>query len=144
LLSKGSGVEDWRALRRTCLLTQANVALASGRNADALSYAKNALQGAQSAETGKAFDDGYGLAAYAVPKGYRLVGDAESALGNTEAARAAWNRALAAIPETNAERPFEMSEHQIILRRLGRIADAQRLASRLSAMGYREPELSNG
>ena len=144
LLSKGSAVEDWRALRRACLLSQANVALASRKNSEALAYVEDALRGAASVDAGNSFDDGYGLAAYAVPRAYRLMGDAQSALGNREAARAAWKKALAKIPRTNSERPFEMSEHQIILQRMGRTTESQRLASKLRAMGYREPELPNG
>src|SRR5918993_275024 len=134
LVRRGENIAAWAALRRDCLLTRTSLALASGTKTDALSTASQALEAAKSV---KASDPT--TKAYSVARAYRLIGDAHRSLGNADAARAAWARALAILPHPTAERPFEMSERRMILQRLGR-TEAQQLAKRLSAIGYREPE----
>lgn len=81
---------------------------------------------------------------YAAAEAGRLIGDAHRALGDRQGAAAAWQAALALMPEGAPEQADEMSERQMILRRLGRSNEARRLADRLAAMGYREPEVSRG
>jgi tetratricopeptide (TPR) repeat protein len=111
------------------------LALASGGKPEALSLARQALDIARSIRS----TDSAG-SAYMVAKSYRLEGDVQRLLGNPEAAGAAWAQALSALPSPPAENPPEMSERQLILQRLGRTAEAQQLARRISAIGYREPE----
>jgi len=48
-----------------------------------------------------------------------------------------WNAGLASIPSNAAERPWEIHEHEQLLRRLGRIDQALPLTKKLAAMGYR-------
>jgi tetratricopeptide (TPR) repeat protein len=138
LFSKDSSVADWRILRRDCLKTQALAALGSGAKDQALSAGISAVTAAKAVKSRDRIEDLYGIA-----KAYRLLGDVQHALGNTAAARAAWTAGLAAIPKNITERPVEMSQHQMLLQRLGRAEEATRLASALSAIGYREPELKS-
>jgi hypothetical protein len=70
-----------------------------------------------------------------------LLGDARNGLGDKPAAAAAWNAALQAVPRVTAERPIETQEHAIILERLGRTGEAQKLNQQLAAIGYRLPEV---
>ncbi|MEA3081901.1 MAG: hypothetical protein QOD54_1569 [Sphingomonadales bacterium] len=135
LFSKDPGVADWRLLHRDCLKVRANAALRSGSKVDALSLATSAVAAAKTINSRDPVEDRYGLA-----KAYRLLGDVQHELGNEVAAREAWTSGLAAIPQNITERPVEMSQHQMLLQRLGRTAEAARLASTLSAIGYREPE----
>lgn len=139
LFSRDASASDWRRLHRDCLRAQTNVAFASGATAEALSLAKQAVEAAKAVRSSDPIEDGYGVA-----KAYRLLGDIREATGDQAAARAAWSAGLAAIPNTIAERPPEMSQHQILLERLGITGVASRLANRLSAMGYRELNFRNG
>jgi len=109
--------------------------LSSGDKPQALSLATQAVQAAKTVNSTDPIED-----RYAIAKAYRLLGDVQRSAGNSAAAQAAWAAGLAAIPKTITERPTEMSPHQMLLQRLGRSAEAAQLASKLSAMGYREPE----
>ncbi|MGZ2412481.1 tetratricopeptide (TPR) repeat protein [Sphingomonas sp. F9_3S_D5_B_2] len=134
LFAKDANVAAWRILRRQCFLVAATVALATADPA-ALTLASRGLAVAKSVDSTDRIDD-----RYAIARAYLLLGDAERAAGNRDAARAAWSAGLAAIPVGITERPMEMGPRQLLLQRLGRTAEAARLASKLSAMGYREPE----
>jgi len=114
---------------------QASAALKSGSKGDALSLAASAVAAAKTVNSRDPIEDRYGLA-----KAYRLFGDVQHQLGNERAAREAWTAGLATIPKDITERPVEMSQHQMLLQRLGRTTEAARLASTLAAIGYREPE----
>ena len=131
LLQRDSKTPAWRAGLRHCWLMRAQLALAAGAKAEALEDANRALQVAKTVNLPDAGDNSVGLA-----KSYRLIGDVQRALGNSAAAQQAWQNALAAYPKDVAERPPEMSEHAIILERLGRSAEAQQLIGRLQATGY--------
>jgi len=135
LYSKDPGVADWRALRRECLGLQARIALASGDKLQAVAVAKQAVDAAKSVNGTDAVADRYALAT-----AYRVLGDAQRAVGDAAAAHSAWAAGLAAIPVTMTGPPSEMSVYQALLQRLGRTAEAAQLASKLSAVGYREPE----
>jgi tetratricopeptide (TPR) repeat protein len=139
LYARDPKLSDWRILRGSCLVAKANLDLASGSAASALTNANQALQIARSTKNSDPLEDGY-----AVAKAYRIAGDAQRLLGKGAAANEAWTQALAAVPRTAAERPTEMSEHALILKRLGRSAESAQLAGKLSAMGYREPEFRIG
>jgi tetratricopeptide (TPR) repeat protein len=130
---------DWVALRRDCLTTEAIFDLGSGAGARALTTGTRALAEARSVKSSDSIDDQYGVA-----RANRLIGDASRSLGDRSAARAAWGNAFAALPRTSAERPSEMAERQLILVRVGRAAEAEQLARRLLAMGYRAGESRGG
>jgi len=130
---------DWLALRRDCLTTETAFDVRSGAGAHALSTGQQALNVARSIKSSDGFEDRYGVA-----RSYRLIGDSYRLLGNGSAAAAAWASALAALPRTNAERPSEMAERQLILTRSGRTAEAKDLARKLLAMGYRAGESGHG
>jgi tetratricopeptide (TPR) repeat protein len=135
LVARDPKEADWRMLQRDCFEAQSNLALASGSKAQAVSYAMQAVAAARAVKSTDPIEDQYGLA-----RAYRYLGDAESSAGDATAARAAWLAGLSAIPANMLERPPEMSQHQMLLQRLGRHTEAAQLARRLSAMGYREPE----
>lgn len=137
LFGRDPKVSEWRALQRDCMMTETNMALASGQNAGALSLASKALNLARTTKTADPIEDGFAIA-----KLLRMLGDAQSASGDVTSARANWAQSLAAFPRTAAERPGEISQRAIVLRRLGRSNEAQQLGGRLARMGYREPEFT--
>jgi len=69
----------------------------------------------------------------------RTLGDALASSGNREAARGAYERALAAWPKNVEEQPREMANRAVLLARLGRSEESNALAQRLAAIGYRYP-----
>ena len=139
LLARDRSDASWRATSRDCLMVRARLALKSGANRLALELGNQALAAARSVNSSDGVDD-----RYAAAEAGRLIGDAHRALGDRQGAAAAWQAALALMPEGAPEQADEMSERQMILRRLGRSNEARRLADRLAAMGYREPEVSRG
>ena len=122
----------WRRLQTACLATRSRLALASGANAEALSLAERSLASARAERSEDPTRDRYSVAA-----ANRLVGDIHLRMGNRDAARAAWEAAIAQLPRNVAERPSEMNERAELLRRLGNGANALRLEARLDVMGYR-------
>jgi tetratricopeptide (TPR) repeat protein len=135
LYAKDPRIADWRILRRDCLRLQVAIALSSGAGAQSFGLASQALQAARAVNSTDPIED-----RYAIAKAYRLLGDVQRSAGNSAAARAAWAAGLAVIPQNITERPPEMSPHLMLLQRLGRTSEAARLANKLAAMGYREPE----
>jgi tetratricopeptide (TPR) repeat protein len=135
LVARDPKEADWRALQRDCFEAQSNLALASGSKAQAISYATQAVVVAKAVKSTDPIEDRYGVA-----RAYRDLGDAQSSAGDAVAARAAWLAGLNAIPANIVERPMEMSQHQMLLQRLGKSAEAAQLARKLLGMGYREPE----
>jgi tetratricopeptide (TPR) repeat protein len=133
LLRKDAHNAAWRSTFSTCWALQAKVALARGDSVRGLSFAQRSLDVAKSVHSGDAVGDRYFLAS-----AYRLLGDAEQKAGDGNAARQSWIAALRDLPVRAAEEPSQAAEHAAILRRLGRDGDAQQIASRLDAMGYRE------
>jgi tetratricopeptide (TPR) repeat protein len=115
---------------------RAYIAFASGNNAAAAAAADQAIVIARSVKTADS-----GADAFARARSYQLLGDARKGLGDSAGAFAAWTAALQAIPRVTAERPVETQEHAIILERLGRTAEAERLNRQLAAIGYRLPEV---
>lgn len=135
LVSRDSSVSDWRILRRDCLEAKTSVAFASGAKDQALSLGTEAVAAAKLVGSPDAIEDRYGAA-----RAYRLLGDAQRSTGDAAAARASWTAGLNLIPRNIAERPMEMSQHAMLLQRLGMSAEAARLSRRLSTIGYHEPE----
>ena len=136
LLLKDPSIADWRSDFRECWITRGYIAFASGANAEAANAAERALRIGRSVKSADAGNDAFALA-----RAYRLLGDARSGLGDRAAAMAAWTAALQAVPHVTAERPTETHEHAIILERLGRTGEAQKLNQQLAAIGYRLPEV---
>jgi tetratricopeptide (TPR) repeat protein len=136
LVAKDPSITDWRGDLRECWTIRSYVALARHANDEAATAAEQAIRVARSGKSPDAAADAFALGA-----AYRLLGDARSHAGNKAAAVTAWQTALAALPRVPAERPFETHEHAIILKRLGRTAEAQQLDEKLARIGYRLPDL---
>ncbi len=118
--------------RSSCLVMRGKIALQSGAFADALLSVEQALPLAKQVRSDDSAHDQSQLASV-----YRVLGDAREGLGDHAGATSAWSAAFAALPKDVAEWPSEMDERALILQRLGRKAEAQRIASALNKMGYR-------
>jgi len=123
----------WRAALSSCWNLQARLALAHGANSDALKFAQRALEVSKSVHSGDAIAD-----AYSAASAQRFVGDIQQSAGDPDGARASWAAALRYLPSNSVEEPGQANERAVILRRLGRSAEAQAISSRLRAMGYHE------
>ena len=134
VLRHGPAKPEWRKSLVSCLMLRAGSLRVQGSKPEALGFARQALSVAQSIHTSDSVGD-----AFVVAKCGRLVGDLEREVGRADAARSAWAAALTVIPTTVPEQPDEIAEHAALLQRLGRAGDAQPLAARLKAMGYRLP-----
>jgi tetratricopeptide (TPR) repeat protein len=137
LLSRGTPRPDWRKDAVICDLAQAKLALASGAKDQALNSARKAVNRARTIHSADKVAD-----AFRVARAYRAVGDGYRQIGNLQAARAAFQAALAAIPLGVPEEPDEIAERTMILLRLGRASEADQLARQLSRMGYHKLEMS--
>jgi len=131
LLARDPTIQRWRMARRDCLMLQAQLALANGNRAAATIFANQAVAGAKAVKGSDPVADSFALA-----KAYRIGGDVKRSLGDEAGAMANWSNALAAIPTGTPERPSEMSEHALVLRRLARQQEANSLNAKLRAMGY--------
>jgi tetratricopeptide (TPR) repeat protein len=116
----------------TCLTMRARLALQEGAEIAAISYAQQALASARKVHSEDPLKDRYTAASI-----YRLIGDARRSSGDSRGAGSAWSQALATLPQGVPESPLEMDERSTILQRLGRSTEAQQVAGRLSAIGYR-------
>jgi tetratricopeptide (TPR) repeat protein len=130
LVSRDQSVMQWRASLRACSIVRAQLIAKAGAPAEALRMAQQAVATSKSVRTNDAVSDRFKLA-----RAYRTLGDIQLSAKNRSAARMAWEQALSALPRGVAERPFEISERQKILQRLGR-PEARRVAKALVAMGY--------
>jgi tetratricopeptide (TPR) repeat protein len=121
-----SKVADWKHLQRSwCLHLRARIALAGGNPEEGLAIARQLQAGA-----------GKGLWAF---RALSTAGDAQAALGNRAAAGEYWTLAVTGLPRGVELRPSERAEVAAVQMRRGKRGDAQRLASELSAIGYRYP-----
>lgn len=126
------GVARWRMLQTNCLDRRSRLAIASGAAAEASAFAERALASVRSESSEDPVFDRYRVAAQS-----RLLGDIRKRVGDEQGAKAAWTAGLDQLPANVAERPWEMNERAELLRRLGRADEAQPLADRLAAMGFR-------
>jgi len=133
LFAKDPSVSDWQKVRRDCLVSRTELALASKESGAAVKFADSAVTASRSIKSSDSTDDGYGLA-----KALRLLGDARRSAGDSKAASLAWASALSALPRTTAEAPAEMYERRTILDRAGRREEARQLAQRLTKIGFRD------
>ena len=134
LIARDRSVSDWRStMQYSCLEANARIAIRAGAAAEALSLAQRGLA---MARTEKDPVD----RAMAVALAEKLLGDALTTAGQSDAALGAYRRALASWPKRIEERPRTLADHAILLRRVGRTADADALDRRLREMGYRPPD----
>jgi hypothetical protein len=136
LLTRNVRKREWRLGLSHCWAMQVRLSLASRSVSQALNQAQRGIEAARRVDSGDPVANAFELAT-----AYRLFGDAQKAAGDVGAARAAWKSALASLPGASTDLPDETAERMIILRRAGSTAEAQQLAGKLSAMGYRSPEL---
>jgi tetratricopeptide (TPR) repeat protein len=115
-----------------CLMMRSRLALQSGSRSQALTLARQALASAQSERNEDPVTNRYGVAAAHV-----LIGDVYRRASDAKAANEAWLKAFVSLPRGVVEKPSEMEQRAIILGRLGRIAGAKQIISKLDAMGYR-------
>jgi tetratricopeptide (TPR) repeat protein len=132
LLSRPAPKPDWRKGAYACAVLQSGLASANGQKQQALTAAQQAVIAARAAKTSDKIEDAFRLA-----RAYRFVGDAQRDLGQMDAARSSWSAGLATVPSNVPEQPDEMATHAGLLKRLGRIAEAQALEAKLGSMGYR-------
>jgi tetratricopeptide (TPR) repeat protein len=122
---------SWLTERRDCWLMRTRLALAAGRDSEALTAAQRAVRISKAVVSGDRAADRFGRA-----RALRLLGDAQSRSGNTAAAHDAWSNALAALLSETTETPREMDEHARVLESMGRSIEAAKIKSRLDAIGY--------
>ena len=134
LAARDRTVTLWRiGLNLDCLQTRARIAIRTGSSADAIRYSQQALALARTEPnpTSRGFEMAYAQ---------MLLGDALANDRRREAAHGAYERALQSWPRNVEEKPEELARQAVLLRRLGRQAEAAPLAKTLSAMGYRHPD----
>ena len=133
LLARDRSVALWRAGIRDCQAMRARIALTSGAADEALRHAGQALDAAESVKSSDSVGDRFMLARVQL-----LLGDIHRKAGDGLSAMSAWRAGMRALPTGVQERPGEMADRAELLRRLGRAAEAEPLAARLSAMGFRK------
>jgi tetratricopeptide (TPR) repeat protein len=130
LLARDPHYPSWRSGARACWTQRARLALIAGRNEEALRAARRAVAIGRTKTTDPAD------ASYSISKAALVLGDAQRTLGNSIAATAAWQAGLAALSTGAGEKPYELAQHAVMLRRLGRAAEAAPIAARLRTMGF--------
>ncbi len=131
--ARDRSVVFWRASNRLCLGLRAELAMAEGARDEAKYLARQALDAARAERTADPLDD-----RSAVASALKLVGDMAWQAGDRDAARDAWRAGLANWPRNITETPLQMAERGAMLRGLGDKTQAERLATTLAAMGYRQ------
>jgi hypothetical protein len=140
LLQRDSSVAFWRAgLRGRCLQLRARLALARNAPAEARSLAEQILGLAK----GEAARSRNADTLLALVRAEMLRGDIAWRMGDRPGAESAWRAALAAWPQGVEIQQDEQGLQAVLLQRVGRSADANAIAARLAAMGYRHPEYLN-
>jgi len=133
LVGRDRSVAKWRTdMQLKCLELRSRLALHGGAAAEATGLAQQSLALARTIDDPIARGIRIGSAE-------RALGDAFSLAGNKDAARGAYERALAAWPKGAEEQPKEMASRSILLARLGRHQESNELARRLASIGYRYP-----
>jgi tetratricopeptide (TPR) repeat protein len=129
LLRRDSSFPGWRAGARDCQRLNARLALASNQPGAAVAAATRAVTIGQSVRGSDPVADQSGLAA-----SLRVLGDAQARAGRREQAAQAWQQAYRSLPSGAGERPTELAERMVILQRLGRVGEAERLNAQLARM----------
>jgi tetratricopeptide (TPR) repeat protein len=128
---------DWQSTSSVkCLLIQGRIALREAKAAQALSLATVALQ---QARAGPKANNRASL----MMQSLLLRSDALKTLGREQEAVADAGRAIDSLPPGMELKPSEMAQVAALQLRLGKRGEAQKLTSRLAAMGYRRSEISS-
>jgi tetratricopeptide (TPR) repeat protein len=134
LVAKDRSVTFWRTgLQRICFDIRARLATRGGDPSEGANLARQSL--ALARQEANPINRGMLMA-----RSNLVLGDALTASGQREAARGAYQAALAAWPKGIEEQPQELADHAMLLKRLGRRQEAATLVQRLAAMGYRRPD----
>ena len=136
LAARDPTVVAWRDWERLCLRLRAELALSEGSGNEALSLARQLLDGVRADKILTAQDR------FALGQTHKLVGDILWRSGDRLGAKAAWQAGLDTWPKGITETPRQMGERGEMLRGIGRRAEGTRIASQLAEMGYRQ-SLSN-
>ena len=130
----------WRAeLRGQCLDLKTRLALAHNETAEAQSLAGQ-LVGLAKAEAARNRTADTRLA---LARAEMLRGDVTARIGDRTGAIRQWQIALAVWPQGVEMKPHERGLQSALLQRLGRSGEANAIAARLAAVGYRHPEYLN-
>jgi tetratricopeptide (TPR) repeat protein len=129
VIARDRSVLPWRNSLRACFSVRAELALRKHLDEETVESARQALKLV-------GFDHSIQAAAE-LARLHRLTGDAYSRMGRQPEARSEWSASLAALPPDAKSRPAEMAERAAALRRLGQSAEADRIKSDLTAIGYR-------
>ncbi|HEU0310453.1 MAG TPA: toll/interleukin-1 receptor domain-containing protein [Sphingomicrobium sp.] len=127
-------VSVWRTnLQLRCAKSNAMIAIRTGQASEAAGLARQALVLARTEqdETERGLE---------MARAELLLGDALGASGQRDAAKSAYERAIAAWPNGIEEHPRELAERAYLLRRLGRSEEARTIVQQLTTMGYRHPD----
>jgi tetratricopeptide (TPR) repeat protein len=132
LAASGNMLTDWRLLRVECFNKRARLALAAGRNGEALVASGQALAAAEAHQGADSADRRIAIASMRL-----LTGDILQRSGSQAAARAEWLAALSIWPQLS-ENPRQMAIRAELLTRVGRADEARPLAARLRNAGFRK------
>ena len=134
LIARDRSVTVWRSsMQYKCLEANARIAIRTEATDEAVSLAQRALA---IARTEKNSVD----RALTVALAEKLLGDALTEAGQTDAALGAYRRGLSSWPKNIEEAPRTLADHAVLLRRVGRKAEADALDERLAVIGYRAPD----
>jgi tetratricopeptide (TPR) repeat protein len=139
LIAIDSNVQRWRANLRDCFQLRAQLALTKNDENSAGQFSAKAVKVGKTVASPDPVED-----RYAVGSSLRLLGDIRRREGDLAGAKAAWEAGLSEFPKGVAEKPNELAIHALLFQRLGRTSEAQQAVQKLSAIGYRNPELRSG
>ncbi len=132
LIARDPTIDSWRITNRNCLHLRAELAIVGGAKNEALMLARQSLEETRSNRKLRVNEP------FALSQAHKLIGDLLWRAGDRSEATTAWRTALAAWPRGTAETPREQAERSAMLRGTGARPEGNRIASQLSAMGYRQ------
>lgn len=138
-VSREAAIIYWRYDYATCLDLRAQLAMARGDPATALTLATKQLALTSALKSGDSTEDRFIRA-----RVQRQIGDINQIMGNDVAARAAWHNGLAEVPANASERPWESGVRADLLSRLGDAAGARRINAHLADIGITRPGILKG
>ena len=136
LIAKDSSIVDWRVRGRgDCFELTARTALARGIPDEAQNQAAKMVGNAKAELT----QNGSADAQLGLVTAWMMSALAARAEGRISDSGKSFRAAASAWPKSAPDKPANIARKVVILQGVGRSADAERLAERLAAMGYREP-----
>ena len=133
LVARNPTVASWTDNRRRCLAIRAELAAESGNTVEARQIAQQMLDTARTESQLPSPKDPFGTA-----DAYKLAGDIAWRTGDRTSASGYWNAGLSAWPKGVAETPMQLFRRSEMLRGIGQRAEAAKVRSQLTAMGYRQ------